>query len=386
MVSLGDEALFKVESGGTPKSDVPEYWDGGIPWATLVDLPASNFITEITGTVRTISEAGLKGSSAKILPANSVLVSSRATIGRIAINRVPLATNQGFKNIVIADEARVLPEYLAFAVTKLVPTMQSWATGGTFAEISKSKFCELEIPLPPLEMQREIVAEVEGYQRVIDGARAVLDNYRSYIPVDPEWPMRPLSEVAQVNPKKSELKDTDPSTPVSFVPMAVLNENNVRFDPVEVKTISEVVGSYTYFRESDVLVAKVTPCFENGKAGIARGLKNGIGFGSSEFYVVRANEETLPGWLFHWLTTPDFRARATAKMTGTGGLQRVPRAVVEEELIPLPELVVQKSIVAEIEAERALIEGNRDLITRFEKKIEAAIARVWGEAKTEELV
>ncbi|MFK5637799.1 N-6 DNA methylase [Brucella sp. ZJ1_1] len=69
MVSLGDEALFKVESGGTPKSDVPEYWDGGIPWATLVDLPASNFITEITGTVRTISEAGLKGSSAKILPA-----------------------------------------------------------------------------------------------------------------------------------------------------------------------------------------------------------------------------------------------------------------------------------------------------------------------------
>jgi len=386
MVSLGDEVLFKVESGGTPKSDVPEYWDGGIPWATLVDLPASNFITEITGTVRTISEAGLKGSSAKILPANSVLVSSRATIGRIAINRVPLATNQGFKNIVIADEARVLPEYLAFAVTKLVPTMQSWATGGTFAEISKSKFCELEIPLPPLEMQREIVAEVAGYQRVIDGARAVLDNYRSYIPVDPEWPMRPLSEVAQVNPKKGELKDTDPSTPVSFVPMAVLNENNVRFDPVEVKTISEVVGSYTYFRESDVLVAKVTPCFENGKAGIARGLKNGIGFGSSEFYVVRANEETLPGWLFHWLTTPDFRARATAKMTGTGGLQRVPRAVVEEELIPLPELVVQKSIVAEIEAERALIEGNRDLITRFEKKIEAAIARVWGDAKTEELV
>lgn len=171
MVSLGDESIFKIESGGTPKSDVAEYWNGGIPWATLVDLPASNFITEISDTVRTISDAGLKGSSAKMLPTNSVLVSSRATIGRIAINRVPLATNQGFKNIVIADATRALPEYVALAVTRLVPTMQSWATGGTFAEISKSKFCELEIPLPPLEVQREIVAEVEGYQSKIEEAK-----------------------------------------------------------------------------------------------------------------------------------------------------------------------------------------------------------------------
>ena len=385
MVSLGDETLFKVESGGTPKSGVPEFWNGELPWATLVDLPASNFITEIMGTVRTISEAGLKGSSAKILPANSVLVSSRATIGRIAINRVPLATNQGFKNIVIVDKARVLPEYLALAITKLVPTMQSWATGGTFAEISKSKFCELKIPLPPLEVQRDIVAEVEGYQRVIGGARAVLDNYRPHIPVDPKWPMRALSEVAQVNPKKGELKYVDPATMVSFVPMSVLNENNIRFDAVEVKTLGEVFGSYTYFRECDVLIAKVTPCFENGKAGIALGLKNGIGFGSSEFYVIRANDETLPAWLFHWLTTADFRARATAKMTGTGGLQRVPRAALEEELIPLPAPIVQQALVAEIEAEQAIVNGNRDLIERFKKKIDAAIARVWSGAKVAEV-
>ncbi|MER9118693.1 N-6 DNA methylase [Mesorhizobium sp. M0954] len=167
MVSLGDETVFRVESGGTPKSDVPEYWNGGIAWATLVDLPQEDFITEIASTVRTISERGLKESSAKLLPPNSVLVSSRATIGRIAISRVPLATNQGFKNIVIADETRAIPEYVALAVTRLVPTMQSWATGGTFAEISKSKFCELEIPLPPVDVQRKIVEEIEGYQQEI---------------------------------------------------------------------------------------------------------------------------------------------------------------------------------------------------------------------------
>ena len=167
LVPLGDASLFRIESGGTPKSDVEEFWKGGIAWATLVDLPATDFITQITETSRTISERGLKESSAKMIPANSVIVSTRATIGRIAINRIPIATNQGFKNVVIEDPTRVVPEYVALALTKLVPTMKAWATGGTFAEISKSKFSELEIPLPPLEVQKEIVAEIEGYQSEI---------------------------------------------------------------------------------------------------------------------------------------------------------------------------------------------------------------------------
>jgi type I restriction enzyme M protein len=167
-VSLGDLTLFKVESGGTPKSDIPEYWDGGVKWATLVDLPQDDFISEIRDTKRTISDAGLANSSAKVIPENSIIVSTRATIGRIGINRVPIATNQGFKNVVVQDHERACPEYVAFALTRLVPTMKAWATGGTFAEISKSKFCELEIPLPPLEVQRKIVAEVKGHQNAIE--------------------------------------------------------------------------------------------------------------------------------------------------------------------------------------------------------------------------
>ena len=171
LVAIGDTKVFRVESGGTPKSDTSEYWNGGVSWATLVDLPPSDFITEIRTTQRTISELGLSKSSAKLIPENSVIVSTRATIGRIGINRIPLATNQGFKNIIIESPELVIPEYVALALTNLVPTMESWASGGTFKEISKSKFCELQIPLPPLEVQREIVAEIEGYQRAIDEAR-----------------------------------------------------------------------------------------------------------------------------------------------------------------------------------------------------------------------
>jgi type I restriction enzyme M protein len=226
VVSLADSTLFRVESGGTPKSDVEELWNGGIPWATLVDLPATDFITEIKSTQRTISERGLRESSARMIPANSVIVSTRATIGRIATNRIPIATNQGFKNVIIEDPSRALSEYVALALTKLVPTMEAWATGGTFKEISKSKFCELQIPLPPLEFQKEIVVEIEGYQKVINGARTVLDNYRPHIPIHPDWPRRELGCLAEnQSPKGIARKVRSPTTgrrgssitlPVSF--------------------------------------------------------------------------------------------------------------------------------------------------------------------------
>ena len=223
------------------------------------------------------------------------------------------------------------------------------------------------------------MAEIEGYQKVIDGALAVLDNYRPHIPIHPDWPMVQVGEACIVNPRKSELADLDGSTVVSFVPMSDIGENAMFFEPKETKRLDEVTASYTYFKDGDVLLAKVTPCFENGKAGIVRGLHHGIGFGSSEFYVLRPTDSVLPEWIFVCVATPSFRAWATLQMTGTGGLQRVPRMAVEGYKIPLPPLEIQQQIVVEIQAEQALVATNRELIARFEKKIRATLARVWGE-------
>jgi type I restriction-modification system DNA methylase subunit len=102
-VDLGDERYFKIESGGTPSSHVEKYWGGDINWVTLIDLPQNDYVTKIYSTKRTITVEGLKKSSAKILPPNTILLSSRATIGRVAIAMTELATNQGFKNIIIKD-------------------------------------------------------------------------------------------------------------------------------------------------------------------------------------------------------------------------------------------------------------------------------------------
>ncbi len=181
MVALGNSELFHIESGGTPKSNLEEYWNGNIPWITLVDLPAKNFITEIESSRRTITEFGLQKSSATLIPKNSVIVSTRATIGRIAINHIPLATNQGFKNIIVKDSGRAVPKYIALALTKLVPVMNAQATGGTFKEISKSRFSELRIPLPPLGTQQSLVAEIETEQTLVAANRKLAERMEEKI-------------------------------------------------------------------------------------------------------------------------------------------------------------------------------------------------------------
>ena len=181
LVKLGDKDIFDIVSGGTPKTNVEEYWDGGVPWITLADLPPDDAITEITVTERTISPKGLRNSSAKMIPANSVVVSSRATIGRIGINRIPLSTNQGFKNVVIRDHAQAVPEYVALALIDLVPTMQSQASGATYKEIIKSKFGQLEIPLPPLATQRAIAAEIDAERALVDANRELIRRFEAKI-------------------------------------------------------------------------------------------------------------------------------------------------------------------------------------------------------------
>jgi type I restriction enzyme M protein len=182
------------------------------------------------------------------------------------------------------------------------------------------------------------------------------------------FPLVKLSEVCIVNPRKSQLA-VKPETRVSFVPMADLNEHRISFQPSDEKKLSEVLASYTYFEDNDVLLAKVTPCFENGKAGIARGLRNGIGFGSSEFYVLRSNGQVLPEWVYFCVMHPHFRDAAVAQMTGTGGLQRVPRDYVENFQIPLPPLEVQKEIVAEIEGYQKVINGALAVLDHYRPHI-----------------
>jgi type I restriction enzyme S subunit len=152
--TLGD--IAEVVSGGTPKTSVSEYWDGEIPWATPKDLSDLEGHA-ISCTPRTISEAGLRSCGATLLPPNSVLLSSRAPIGHVAINGVPMATNQGFKSLV-PDPQRVDSKFLYWWLRHARPKLESLGNGATFKEISKKVTARVPILLPPLEQQRRIAA------------------------------------------------------------------------------------------------------------------------------------------------------------------------------------------------------------------------------------
>ena len=169
MQTLGD--LGEVVSGGTPSRTVPSFWNGSIPWATPTDITRLQNKYILT-TAEKITENGLAGSSAHLLPAGSLLVTSRATLGEAAIATVPIATNQGFKSIVPnAETHRVFAYYL---VKTLKPKMLPLASGTTFLEIGKGDFCRIPVRIPDFDEQCRIAYVLDTIDEAIQKTEAVI--------------------------------------------------------------------------------------------------------------------------------------------------------------------------------------------------------------------
>ena len=150
-LSIGDCA--KVVGGGTPSTKNPEYWDGDIPWISPKDL-SNNTNKYVSRGERFITKKGLENSSAKILPENSLLFSSRAPIGYLAINTQPMATNQGFKSLILKDEFDV--EFFYYLFRQKTEYIKNFSSGSTFQEISGSEVKNLKFLIPPYKEQEQI--------------------------------------------------------------------------------------------------------------------------------------------------------------------------------------------------------------------------------------
>ncbi|HYN36297.1 MAG TPA: restriction endonuclease subunit S [Actinomycetota bacterium] len=184
------------------------------------------------------------------------------------------------------------------------------------------------------------------------------------------WPTIPLGELCTINPRLNASERPAPETAVTFVPMAAVDEVEGRIFQSEVRTYKQVAKGYTPFKEDDVLFAKITPCMQNGKSAIAHGLVNGLGFGSTEFHVLRPGPDVLPEWLWHFVRQQSFREEARRHFRGSAGQQRVPATFVEQHEIPLPSLAEQRRIVGRIEECLERVGEIRRL--RFESRREAA--------------
>lgn len=194
----------------------------------------------------------------------------------------------------------------------------------------------------------------------------------------PGWELQRLRRVAQLNPSKREVGEVARDAEVSFIPMEAVGEDgSLQLD--RTRPIADVETGYTYFREGDVAFAKITPCFENGKGAIMRGLVEGFGFGTTELTVLRPDPaKTTPEFLYRWISSTAFRGPAEGAMYGAGGQKRVPDEFVREFLAAFPPLPEQAAIATFLDRETAkidaLVEEQKRLIDLLKEKRQAVIS------------
>lgn len=192
------------------------------------------------------------------------------------------------------------------------------------------------------------------------------------------WPEVRIRFVGRLNPSKSEVGTLSKDTEVTFLPMDAIGDNgSIRLDAT--RSLAAVDQGYTYFRNGDVAIAKITPCFENGKGALMSGLLGGIGFGTTELIVVRPDHCRITGPFLQWLfTSSHFRNAAEASMYGAGGQKRVPDDFVRDFEVLLPTLTEQSAIAAFLDRETgkidALVAEQERLIALLKEKLQAVIS------------
>lgn len=195
--------------------------------------------------------------------------------------------------------------------------------------------------------------------------------------VPSQWTICRIKNTAMINPSKSEVRGITPNTEVSFIPMEAIGENG-ELDASRVKPISEVISGYSYVADGDVMIAKITPCFENGKGAIARNLLNGIGFATTEVINIRPTHPSDSAYYLYLLSTDPFRRLAEGAMYGAGGQKRVADSFVAEYHFSLPEISERTKIAAFLDHETAkidaLIDKQQRLIELLKEKRQAVIS------------
>ena len=257
--------------------------------------------------------------------------------------------------------------YRSNYMDNMIHSMSSGTTVDTYTIVNANA---TPIPLPPSHEQQRIVDRIESLfakldeakekaQAVVDGFEArkaailhkafageLTTKWRKMHHIDlNKWENVILSDICKINPLKVNTKNLPDDLEVSFFPMPALSEIYGAITEPQTRLLKEVRNGFTNFLEGDVVFAKITPCMENGKSAIIEKLVNDIGFGTTEFYVLRCGEKLFNRYLYHMIRSQTFRDRAKAVMTGAVGQQRVPKSFLEQYQINLPSILEQKEIV-----------------------------------------
>lgn len=250
----------------------------------------------------------------------------------------------------------VLSDYLKyyFKSASFQKAITSFIQGSTRASMKFSKMKTISINLPAKAAQSQIVKQLNLVETVIGSKSKELEFLDNLVKArfvemfgvpgtDPfKYGMSELGKCCELNPQKTQDRRLLPAIDVSFVPMASVSEHG-DIDTTTTRAYKEVKKGFTYFAENDVLFAKITPCMENGKGAIAKGLKNELGFGSTEFHVLRPIKGISNShWIYTLTSFKSFRKNAESSMTGSAGQRRTPISFLNKYKIALPPIARQE--------------------------------------------
>lgn len=304
---------------------------------------------------------------------NDIYITCAGTIGRVGIIPVEFdganLTENADKIIIKHINKNLLVKVLSSYIVQ--KQIQEVITTGCQPKLAIKKIEQLKIPLPPINEQQRIVERIESLFVKLDRAKELIENtlaqfeqnkmailhkaftgeltarWRKENNIDlSSWENGILMDFCKINPKKINTKEFDDDMIVSFIPMPCVSDIWGKIVKKELRKLGEVKKGYTNFCEGDVLFAKITPCMENGKSAIVDKLENDIGFGSTEFYVLRCDENKLNNkYLHYFVRQKTFRDEAKGEMTGAVGQQRVPKTFLENYKMKVPTIEEQQEIV-----------------------------------------
>ena len=376
IMKLGN--ICSTSSGGTPKTTIREYYENGtINWLKSGEV-SNGFIYHAE---EKITDLGLSNSSAKIFPENTVLIAMYgATAGQVGLLKVPSATNQAVCGIY--PNEYFIPEFLYYLLREQREYFVSLSTGGAQPNISQSIIKNLEIPVPPLSVQKEIVSEIEQYQKIIDGARQIVDNYRPTIKINPQWDEVEVGDMYDISYGVTiSIPQNEDENGIKIISTAEVGLDGqldlseirkVRYERKYEKFVLEPntllfnwrnapkhVGKTAWFLQEDdryisasfllSLKNKNPDCYDNGFVWCALNNLRETG------YFMRNARQAV--------NQSNFNGDQLAKTK-----LRIP-ADIDEQL----------RIMATIYEEMTIVEQNKRLIQIFEDKIKGKIAEVWGE-------
>jgi type I restriction enzyme S subunit len=330
----------------------------------------------------------------KLATLGGILLSVRAPVGEINIADKQYCIGRGLAAISFFEINNLFGFY---KLSSVINQLHRKSQGTTFLAISKSDIDNLIIAYPQDHRGQSKIAEIlNTIDTAIEKAKAIIEKYKRIktgmmqdlltngidekgnirsqkthkykdspigkIPV--EWEHGAVSDFAFINPKThSNLLISDE---VDFIPMQGVNEDGI-WDIKETKLVKDCMRGFTIFSENDILFAKITPCMENGKGCIVKKLKKGIGFGSTEFHVLRSKSNSIPDYIYYWTVYHCLRNKAIAYMGGSAGQQRVSAHFFYDFLIGRPEKDEQLRIVEKLSAIDTKIQSERAYLEKLQR-------------------